>query len=145
MIINLTPSMPLGIYFEKKKNIIEQGDIVAACLPSKLREEALQRGYVLKGLYCQGTTPLIKIVVACPGDRVSIFNNRIVVNGITHPIKKFLLDYQGRSLTLYPNGDYRSTGFWLIGKTSERSWDSRYFGELKPKQILCVLQPLLTW
>ncbi len=36
MIINLTPSMPLGIYFEKKKNITEQGDIVAACLPSKL-------------------------------------------------------------------------------------------------------------
>jgi conjugative transfer signal peptidase TraF len=145
VIVNLTSSMPRGIYIEKKKTFLQQGDIIALCLPKQLRQFALQRGYVLRGFYCpQGTTPLIKEIIACPGDHVLLSDNYIQVNHISYRIKKFDADYKRRHLTVYPNGHYQATGYWLLGR-NEHSWDSCYFGEIKSKDILCVLRPIFIW
>jgi conjugative transfer signal peptidase TraF len=143
-IINVSGSLPRGIYIEKHKTYFERGDIVAVCLPQKLSQFALQRGYLSKGIYCQGRTPLIKKIVACPGDNVWVGNRFIRVNNTIYPIKKFKADSKGRALSAYHSGYYLATGYWLLG-THERSWDSRYFGELNVKHILCVLRPLLIW
>ncbi len=67
--INLTPSMPLGIYV-KSYDVIQRGDIVAACLPESYKSLALNAGYLHRGARCSGSDPIIKEVIAVPGDHV---------------------------------------------------------------------------
>lgn len=137
--------MPKGIYLQKQKMTIEGGDIVAVCLPIELRRFALNRGYISKGIYCQGTMPLIKKIMVVPGDKVLVRDDTIAVNHKSFVLKKFKTDSLGRQLLPYPNGNYIANGFWLLGTDNERSWDSRYFGEIKSSNILCVLRPIFVW
>ena len=95
IIINVTSSMPKGIYYNTHQTTPSHSDVIAICLPNGLRQFALQRGYLLKGIYCQGVTPLIKQVIAIPGDQVQITNKSITVNGNAFIVKKYRLDSQG--------------------------------------------------
>lgn len=145
LIINMTSSIPRGLYFQKQKINIGKGDIVAVCLPEELRLFALNRHYISRGIYCQGTTPLIKEIIAIPNDTVEVTDHAIEINNKLYPIKKFNTDGRGRALSSYPNGTYHANGFWLLGTYHERSWDSRYFGEIQSSCILCVLRPIFIW
>ncbi len=145
MIINLTPSMPIGLYM-KSSGHIHQGDIVAVCLPKPWKSLGLKRGYLLKGDQCQGSAPLIKSVLATPQDSVRLTEDRIQVNGISKRFDSVDVDLHGRPLYRYPKikeGD--GSGYWLIGGGSLQSWDSRYWGPMPVKQIYTKLRPLLVW
>lgn len=128
LIINITPSMREGLYLNKSSSI-KRGDIVAACIPNAYTELGIQRLYIGKGTACYGVMPIIKKVIALPGDNVVLTDHFIAVNGIQYPYKTEYSDSLGRPLTVYPRGHYPHTkGYWLIGTHSPHSWGSRYWG-----------------
>jgi conjugative transfer signal peptidase TraF len=145
LIINKTESMPRGVYLEQSTTVIKEGDIVAICLPSFLKREALGRGYIGHSFYCNGTTPLIKKVIATPNKNIVVTERKILVEKNQYDIQYYRHDASGRNLSRIASGYYKSSGYWVLGIASNRSWDSRYFGELPRNSILCVLKPIFTW
>lgn len=140
--INMTPSMPTGIY-KKDNGTIHQGDIVAFCLKEPYKTIGLKQLYVEKGTVCEGSDPLIKQVIAVPGDTVQLADTFIAVNSIVYPYQTLYTDSHHRKLAIYPHRVYHAQGYWLIGTHSLYSWDSRYFGEVSAKQILYKLRPII--
>ena len=145
-IINITPSEPLGIY--KIHQIseaaqIHRRDIVAVCLPSQYQDLGLKQGYLLSGIRCGKTAPLIKTVIAIPGDTVILKNNEITVNGKVLLYATKYIDSHGRKLEVFPRGVYKNVKtYWLIGTNDPNSWDSRYWGGVEQKQILFLIKPV---
>lgn len=144
VLINVTPSMKLGAY-RKSFGKINRGDVVSLCLPNKYKKFGLSQSYILKGKKCLGADPLIKEVVAIPGDVVILNDNDIVVNGVQHDYVTLHYDKNGNALDVYPRGKYKIKGYWLIGTHAKNSWDSRYWGPIAQSKILNKLKPLLTW
>lgn len=144
VIINITPSMKEGIYF-RKFGEVKSGDIVAACLSDPYKEIGLSNHYIQNSARCGGADPVIKKVIAVPGDNVILMKDYIFVNNVRYPFKTFYVDSKNRKLIVYPRGKYlRTNGYWLVGTDSEKSWDSRYFGPVKKEQILFKLKAFWT-
>ncbi len=143
-ILNVTPSEPLGIYKIHRFNSaasIKRGDIVALCLTPNIENLGLKRNYLLPGLRCGKSPPLIKTVIAIPGDIVELKNNAIIVNGKTFHYATKYIDSHGHALEVFPRGIYLNTQkYWLIGTNDPNSWDSRYWGGVERKQILFKLE-----
>ena len=145
VLINITPSMKLGIYVRSHKPI-HRGDIVAFCLVGPYKAMGLNRLYIQKGRKCGGAEPLIKEVIATPGDDVILEDSYITVDGVRYRFRTFYQDSEGRALDIYPRGNYPNTyGYWVIGTHAKNSWDSRYWGMISKEQILYKLKPLLMW
>lgn len=145
LMINITGSMPRGIYF-RETGKIQRGDLVTFCLNSKNQQFGLARGYLIHGMRCQFSEPLIKKVIAVPGDDISLSATSIIVNNQTLPYSTLPNDSHGRPLNAYPTGNYLNTkGYWVMGTESKRSWDSRYFGPIPPEAILWKLKPVFVF
>jgi conjugative transfer signal peptidase TraF len=141
--INVTPSMPKGIYL-RDTGSIHRSDIVALCLEEPYKTLGLKKFYIGKGHRCQGADPLIKEVIAIPGDDVVLTDQFIRVNKTIYLYPTFYADSLHRKLAVYPRGKYSHVqGYWVIGTHSPYSWDSRYFGEIHAHQILYKLKPAL--
>lgn len=137
--INITPSMKEGIYI-RASGKIKRGDIVSACLSDPYKTIGLKNSYIQKGTKCNGADPVIKQVIAIPGDNVVLDKNYIKVNGVTFYLPTKIKDSNGKNLNTYPRGKYFNTkGYWLVGTNSANSWDSRYWGFIMESQILLKL------
>lgn len=124
--------------------VIHKNAIALICLDDAHKNLGLGRGYLVKGAACRGADPLLKTVVAIPGDSVVLRHNDIIVNDVKYPYPTVTHDSQGRPLKIYPRGVYSHTkGYWLIGTHVNNSWDSRYWGPIAPQQITAQLKPLL--
>lgn len=95
--INLTPSMPRGFYRLVPGKPVK-GDLVSFCLHGKFADLARKRGYLQAGSCSNGLRPLLKRLVAMPGDSIQIKTLNI-----------HLVDSQGLA-------------------KHDGSFDSRYFG-----------------
>lgn len=145
LVINITGSMPRGIYWSQS-GPIQRGDLVTFCLHEKDEALAIERHYLIHGSRCQLSEPLIKKVIAVPGDRVVLTADFIAVNGRVLHYKTLDKDSHGRPLTAYPAGNYVNTNdYWVIGTGSDKSWDSRYFGPIQKKDILWKIRPVLVY
>lgn len=143
--LNITTSMPVGIYI-RSVGKIKVGDIVLSCLNDPYKTLGLKKSYLERGHACNGADPVIKMVIALPGDHVVLANNYIEVNRIKYFFPTFYWNSKGRKLNIYPRGNYPSTrGYWLIGTHDMKSWDSRYWGPVNDKQILRKIKPLIIW
>lgn len=143
--INLTESIRVGVY-AKSFGAIHRGDLVALCLLDKDKQLGLAHHYLIPGMQCNGSMPLLKQVIAVPGDHVQLTADFIEVNGKRYVYVTELKDHLGQILNSYPKGDYLdSQGYWLVGNHSLHSWDSRYWGPLPRSQILYKIRPLLTF
>ena len=140
-----TPSVPPGIWWVHR-GTITRGTYVLACLPLRLAEFGRARRYLDGGTCAGGAAPVMKRVVALPGDLVVVERTRILVNG--EPLLRSARidrDHEGRSM----NGSgvthmtrVRAGEVWLLGDWS-RSWDSRYYGGVTAAGILGLGTPLL--
>jgi conjugative transfer signal peptidase TraF len=143
---NYTASMPIGIYLQKSADQIKRGDYVFACLPKSLEELGKSRSYISTGECPGGYTPLVKEVIAVPGDDVELSDQAIIVNGRSHvaPVKN--LDEAGRAMNPIARGSYPLTdGYWLYGFHDPiHSWDSRYYGPVSKNNIIGRAIPFLT-
>ncbi|OAI47777.1 hypothetical protein AYO45_05600 [Gammaproteobacteria bacterium SCGC AG-212-F23] len=136
VIINITPSMREGIYI-RTYGEIKRGDIVAACLKDPYKTIGLKQLYIEKGSKCSGADPIVKKIIAIPGDNVRLTDKYIQVNNTILSFPTVTKDSVGRGLNSYPRGNYLHVkGYWLIGTNSPNSWDSRYWGSVEREQIL---------
>lgn len=146
LVLNLTPSMPRGLYVKEFSSEINRSDIVLVCLNDPYKNLGLAKGYLVKGKKCQGSDPLLKSVIAIPGDNVVLYDDYVMVNGVKLPYPTLSFDSKNRPLTPYPRKTYLNTsGYWLIGTHDKRSWDSRYWGPVARQQIISKIKSLIFW
>jgi len=114
--VNLTNSEPTGLYL-RLPGRPEQGGMVA-----------LQ--------------PLMKHVVAVPGDTVRVTSEGSYINGKLWPYSGIP---KATSYHPFPFGDYtmQAGQYWLLG-TSSDSWDSRYIGPVPIDLIESPIRPVWT-
>ena len=142
--LNTTASLPIGLYVETSD---PKATLIEFCPSGKSASIALSRGYRSPGVCSDGGEPLMKPVVALPGDIVSVGQDGVAVNARlipnSRPRKK---DSGGRALTPWPLGTYpvAEGTFWAISSFNPRSFDSRYFGPIQISAVRARLRPLLT-
>lgn len=146
--LNLTGSMPVGIYVVAR-DVPTRGSIVLVCLSPDIADMARDRGYLSHGGSCPGdVAPVGKPVLAVPGDTIVATTTGLILNGV--PVKNskpFLSDRKGRPLPRLPTGRYGvgAVELWLLSAYSPFSFDSRYFGAVKAKQVRAHVRALWTF
>jgi conjugative transfer signal peptidase TraF len=146
--LNLSPSMPLGLYRSHHPAAGEKtfpGALVAVCLPTPLARWGRVRGYLIRGRCGSGTAPVGKPVFAVAGDTVSVGPDGLSRNRALAPNTSALrLDRAGRPLWQFPSGTYRvTTGqLWVVSTHTPLSWDSRYYGPVPGDDVVAVLRPI---
>ncbi|MGN6773668.1 conjugative transfer signal peptidase TraF [Rhizobium sp.] len=144
--INLTPSEPLGLWrIAALDRVVSAGDLVFICPPqTPVIREARERGYLRSGTCPGGVAPLIKTVIAVPGQHVDI-GAGVAIDG--RPIAFSDLaqhDGKGRPMVPYSGGAVPAQSVFLHSPFRS-SYDSRYFGPLPVSGILGLAQEVLTY
>jgi conjugative transfer signal peptidase TraF len=150
VVFNYTHSAPFGLYreqFDSEAGIHDPATYVFFCPDRRWPSMRGEPNYRDPMRTCpDGLSPLIKPVVAWPGDLVSVSANGISVNGQmlknSAPIER---DSKGQQLHTFAAGEYRvgPKELWVVSSFSPRSFDSRYFGPIPLKSVHSWLRPLL--
>ncbi len=136
--INLTASLPIGIWKIKPlprgstlKDL--KGKYILFHPPNTpFFKEAKKRGYVGFGLNKNFIRPLLKQVVGIPGDRISVSENGISINGKMLPNSASKIsDGMGRKMPVANSTVLKPGELWIMSTYSSNSFDSRYFGEIR--------------
>lgn len=141
--INTSSSLPLGLYITTS----EATELVEFCPPEPWAHLAALRGYRNKGACRDGASPLLKPVVAWPGDTVVYSPQGIQINGKLLPNTAARReDSNGRVLSPWSFGTYvvEPGTVWVASSYSDRSFDSRYMGPISTGNVRDHLRPLLT-
>jgi len=151
--LNLTASMPVGVYIVHTTKALRRGAIVIACPPADAQRVGLRNGYlapargILPGSRCDaGSAPLLKYAIALAGDVVELNDRGLEVDGqLVDAHKVARVDRNGRALSSMPDGTYHLAAgdVWLYSP-ADYSWDSRYFGPAKLRDVLGTAVPLWT-
>jgi conjugative transfer signal peptidase TraF len=139
MVWNTSASAPLGLHWVGGKSHLERGDLVLAELPEAMRRLADGRGYLPSGM------PLIKHVVALPGDHICTIGRAILIGGsiAARPLKR---DAKGRPMPVWDGCRLLSTDeIFLLNAAVPDSFDGRYFGPTRVDEVIGRLIPLWTW
>ena len=144
--VNITPSLPKGIY-QISSESIERDDLVAFCLgfDNPFSVLADERGYLGPGSCPSGLRPLLKRLVGLPGDQVVINADGISLNGNLLPGSgRPSHDSQGRRLpdSLLHEGAITVGVGLLLSQGHAGSFDSRHFG-LIPLASLKKVKPII--
>ena len=145
--LNWSSSMPIGLYKVTGPQNFKKGDVVVVCLPPSIGEEGLAREYLNPGKCAGGYSPIIKELIATPGDNVTLTPQTIIVNGQSYFAPLHTEDLKGRPLASFPRTEYKNTqNFWLYGAGNPAdSWDSRYWGGVSEKDIIKQAHPVLVF
>lgn len=147
VVLNISGSMPVGIYRKLTASSIHVGDIVAVCLPKALEQVGLKQHYLTGSRTCPyGAAPVVKQVIAVPGQKVTLSAQKICVDTRCYPAPAQRNGITGDPVRrTVPLGEHKATGYWLYGAHSpDASWDSRYYGGVHRHAIQAVLRPLWT-
>jgi len=143
--LNVSPSVPLGLY-RVVDEPVARGVLVVACVSPAAARLARERDYLGKGSCPGGAQPVLKRIGAVPGDLVDLEPSGVAVNGERLPDSApAMSDSRGRPLPHAPWGRtvVAPGEVWLIGIETTRSWDSRYFGPV-PLDHVHAVRPVLT-
>lgn len=133
--LQVTPSMPCGLYQLREGERLQVGDMVSFCLPpGAFADLALSRGYLQESNLCpSGLRPLVKRVAGLPGDVVDTASLCILpADSLNRPLSSAL------SSGVIPEG------FALLLSPHQGSFDSRYFG-LVPLSALKKVTPIFIY
>ncbi len=139
-----TPSVPKGLWWVHRGSVERYG-FVNTCLPRTVAEYGRKRGYLDDGSCPGHAAPVMKMVIAVPGDRVTVSSQGIAVNG--HLIADSLpqvKDHWGRAIpsaVAIGNSVVPDRQYWLLG-LNIRSWDSRYYGPISQTGFLGIGTPV---
>jgi conjugative transfer signal peptidase TraF len=143
--INTTLSQPIGLYVRSSH---PNSDLVEFCPPEPFATLSRARQYRPTGTCPDGHAPMLKSVIARPGDHVEAGAAGIAVNGRMLPNTAAVpRDSGGRPLAPYRPGHYvvASGTVWVASTYHPRSFDSRYFGPISITSIRGHLRPLITF
>ena len=138
LIWNASGSVPIGLYAVRPAGAIRATELVVVQPPSALATFLDERHYLPKG------APMLKRVLALPGQTVCRADRAITVDGIAMG-DALDRDSRGRPLPSWhgcrrvPDGDA-----FLMNRQSEDSFDGRYFGLLPITTIVGRADPLWT-
>jgi len=145
--LNVSPSVPVGVYRLDANSRPAHGLLMLVCLPESLGTFGRMRGYLLRG-DCPGhAAPVGKRVLALSGDTVQVTARGLVLNGVvvaqSRPLR---VDGHRRLLTILAIGSYivGPGEVWVFAPDSPRSWDSRYFGAVPASGLQGRLLPIWT-
>ena len=142
--INGSPSLAVGLYLVTARY---DANLVEFCPTGPFAQLAIARGYRDAGSCSDGGAPLLKPVVARPGDLVEVSVAGVAVNGHllpnTAPMKR---DTKNRPLSSWPPGRYTVApdSVWVASSYSMRSFDSRYFGPVPLDSVRNYVRPWIT-
>jgi len=147
IIFNTTSSFPLGFYKISKSTQYKKGDLVSFCaMPSRIIDRMIEQGYTQKNSLCPHQTPqLLKKIVGLEGDRVKIGKRVSINNNEIKNSKIFMQDRAGNPLTVQLSQTIEKDKFWAMSDYNERSFDSRYFGQVPLKNIIGIAVPIMIW
>ena len=118
-VINVTPSIPLGIYkLEKFDGILKKGDLIVYEVDSKYKNLTSIKGTMFKS---------VKPVAAFYEDKVEIKDNRIYVNGEDYG------EIFSKILSTF-NGKIQKDEILTLSKV-KGTFDGRYYGAIKKSKI----------
>lgn len=125
--INITPSIPYGIYFLKeydKKTDLPKGTVVVFSTPEKATKNRV---------YYEA---FMKEIVGNYKDDIEIKGNKIYINNIFRG-NLYEKDSLGNKVRTLKEGKQflKVDEYWVMG-TNDSSYDSRYWGAIKKKDIL---------
>lgn len=134
--LNLSSSMPVGIYVRKDGRPPTLGSAVVFAPPPEARRLSTARKYL------PADADLLKVVVAMPGDRVCLADDVYRVNGrVIGTIPR--VDSLARPLVPFRFCGAVPAGSAFVATSASRSFDSRYFGPVS-LETLTVVTPLWT-
>jgi len=136
VIYNATDSLPHGFYLVRPGRVYHKGQLVVCEVPEHVRALVVSRQWLKEdGLF-------IKTIVGIPGDTARVRKGQFVVNDTDFgPVHKY--DSQGGKLPAYVYDACSVNGYILAAPGKERSFDSRYFGPVRPELILGEAIPLV--
>ncbi len=146
--INTTPSFPLGLWrIEALSREVQVGDTLFICPPADASaiKLARERLYLPAGLCDGGIAPLIKTVVALPGQTITIEGDQVAVDGerLVHSSVQ-ARDGLGRALPTNAGGVV-PLGALFVHSNYVASFDSRYFGPIPAGGVLGLAREVLTF
>lgn len=144
-LLNITPSMPMGIYHINQVTHIRRGEDVVVCLPDAIAQVGLNNHYIHASHECSsGAEPLLKQVIALPGDQVWVTEHHMIVNGMIYAAFRLSRSPEGHVVKSWIKpGHYVAQGYWLYGQTEPYlSWDSRYYGGVPKRAIIKTVKPV---
>ena len=135
---NVTKSEPLGYYFAYSKKSYDINDLVLFCVDNRMYIDIIQKLGIHKNGNCPNNMPyLIKKIVATSGDIIKINTFGIWVNDKLLLNSEAISIHNGIKLSPQPLQIFRLKHgeYFMLGATNS-SYDSRYFGVVKAKQIV---------
>ena len=126
--INLSDSIPAGLYMRLPLDDIKKGDIVIFDMPENIDKYVHEREYIVTNCHS-----FIKIVGGLEGDKVENRENILYIND--KEIGKIsFTDTIGRDLPQIDDFKISKNHFFPLG-THKNSFDGRYYGEIDKKFI----------
>ncbi len=138
--------MPVGLYLKTTPELVA-GSRVLVCLPSEVSAVGRSRGYLPAGDCPDGSSPILKQILALPGDHVDLRRDWLAVNGREVDNSEIRTsDTLGRKLehVAFGSRTVENGELWVVGSNRERSWDSRYFGPIPTESVIGGARPLAT-
>lgn len=138
--VNVTPSMPRGIY-RVTDTPLARGELVTLCPPAAWADS----GYGGSGHWppqCPGgARPLLKRLVAVPGDAVAVSADGIRINGTLQPHSAAQgHDRKGRPLYSELRSCVVPPDLGLVLAPVSNSFDGRYFGFVPLEGLHTVIE-----
>ena len=136
LVWNASASVPIGLYAINPIDGIQSGDLVLVLPPEAVARYLDQRGYLPLGV------PILKHVLALPGQSVCRVERTIIVDGVA--VGDALdRDHQGRGLPAWQGCRIIAHDeVFLMNGRSAFSFDGRYFGPLPASTIVGRAAPL---
>jgi len=138
LIWNVSASVPIGLYAVRPTGALRVTELVVVAPPKPLASFLSDRGYLPKGV------PLLKRILALPGQTVCRADRTIIVDGLVMG-DALERDRQGRPLPVWQGCRAVAPGeVFLMNWDVADSLDSRYFGALPASSIVGRAAPLWT-
>jgi conjugative transfer signal peptidase TraF len=138
LIWNATASTPIGLYVLQQATSLNVGDLVTVRPPEPIASFLTEGGFLPKGV------PLLKHVLALPGQSVCRSGLAIAVDGMTVGEAR-ARDNHGRDLPIWDGcRQLASDELFLMNPSIADSLDGRYFGPLPRSSVFGRATPLWT-
>ena len=138
LIWNASASVPIGLYEVRPAGKLNVTELVVAYPPEKLSTYMAKRRYLPRGV------PLLKRVLALPGQTVCRRGRTITVDDIAMG-RALARDYRGRPLPVWQGCQVIPKGeVFLMNWQAPASFDGRYFGPISATTIVGRAEPIWT-
>ena len=136
-VLNISSSIPIGIYKVDKSTDFKRGDIVT--FSTKRYKDILDYPGSIKNI------TFSKYIAGISGDYIRIENNKIYVNN-KEKGNIFKVDGLNNRLPQLKEKEYivKEDEVFVLG-TNDKSFDSRYYGCIKKSDVIYKLVPLIIW